>query len=77
MKLVEFPLINLKLQLNRIALKIGNIEIYWYAILITLAFIVALLIYKKNDGKFEIKFADITDLAIFIIPILIQQKTWN
>ena len=69
MKLVEFPLINLKLQLNRIALKIGNIEIYWYAILITLAFIVALLIYKKNDGKFEIKFADITDLAIFIIPI--------
>ena len=69
MKLVEFPLINLKLQLNRIALKIGNIEIYWYAILITLAFIVSLLIYKKNNGKFEIKFADITDLAIFIIPI--------
>ena len=68
---VTFPLINLKLQLSRIAFSIGNVDIYWYAILMMSAFIIALIIFKLKDGKYEIKFSDILDLSIYVIPISI------
>lgn len=71
MNTITFPLFNLKLQISRIAFSIGNINIYWYAILIVLAFIIALIIFKIRDGKFGIKFLDIIDLAIYVIPISI------
>ena len=71
MNTITFPLFNLKLQISRIAFSIGNINIYWYAILIVLAFIIALIIFKIRDGKFGIKFSDIIDLAIYVIPISI------
>ena len=69
MNTITFPLFNLKLQISRIAFSIGNINIYWYAILIVLAFIIALIIFKIRDGKFGIKFSDIIDLAIYVIPM--------
>lgn len=71
MNTITFPLFNLKLQISRIAFSIGNINIYWYAILIVLAFIIAFIIFKIRDGKFGIKFSDIIDLAIYVIPISI------
>ena len=68
---VTFPLLNLKLQISRIAFSIGNIDIYWYAILMMSAFIIALIICKIKDGKFGIKFSDILDLSLYVIPISI------
>ena len=59
MNTVTFPCLNLKLQLSRIAFSIGNIDIYWYAILIVLAFVIALIIFKINDGKFNIEFSSL------------------
>lgn len=71
MKEIIFPCLNLKLTISRIAFSIGNIEIYWYAILMVSAFIISLIIFKIKDGKYGIKFNDILDLAIFLIPISI------
>lgn len=71
MNVVTFPGLNLQFNINRIALSIGDISIYWYAILMTSAFAISLLIYKLKDGKFEIKFSDILDLALLVIPISI------
>lgn len=71
MNIVTFPGLNLKLQVSRIAFSIGNIDIYWYAILMMSAFIVALVIFKIKDGKFNIKFSDILDLSLYVIPISI------
>lgn len=71
MNTITFPLINLKLQISKIAFSIGNIDIYWYAILIVLAFLIAIIIFKIRDGKFGIKCSDLLDLAIFAIPICI------
>ena len=68
---VIFPAINLKLHLSRISFSIGNIDIYWYAILMMSAFIIALIIFRIRDGKFGIKYSDILDLSIYVIPISI------
>lgn len=69
MKLVTFPLINLELNLNPIALNIFGINIHWYAILIVLSFIFTIVLCKKDDGKFKIKYEDILDLSLILIPI--------
>lgn len=71
MNIVTFPLLNLKLELSGIAFSIGNIDIYWYAILMMFAFIISLVIFKIEDGKFNIKFSAILDLSIYVIPISI------
>lgn len=71
MNTITFPLLNLKLQISRIAFSIGNIDIYWYAILMVFAFLIGLIIFKIKDGKFGIKFSDILDLSILVIPISI------
>lgn len=71
MNVITFPGLNLQFNINRVALSIGGISIYWYAILMTSAFAISLLIYKLKNGKFEIKFSDILDLAFLVIPISI------
>lgn len=55
----------------RIAISIGSIDIYWYAILITLAIIVGFIWAKVNDGKYNVKYDDILDLSLFMIPIAV------
>ena len=71
MNRVVFPGINLDLEINNIAFSIFGIEIYWYAIFIVSAIIIAMLILKKRDGLYEIKYDDVLDLALFVIPISI------
>lgn len=71
MNTILFPLLNLKMQISKIAFSIGGIDIYWYAILMVFAFLIAVIIFKIKDGKFEIKFNDLLDLCIFVIPISI------
>ena len=71
MNTITFPGLNLKFNISRIAFSVNNINVYWYAILIVFAFIIALVISKINDGKLNIKFSDILDLSIYVIPISI------
>jgi len=69
MKTVTFPALNLTLYINRVAFTTLGIEIYWYAILMVSAMIIAILMFKKRDGLYGIKFSNILDLLIFLIPI--------
>lgn len=71
MQIVSFPEIGLTLKLHKIAITIGKFSIHWYAILIVLSFMLALFFFYKNNGKFEIKFNDILDLMLYLIPISI------
>lgn len=71
MNIITFPGLNLEFNINRIAFSIGNIDIYWYAILMVFAFVISLIIFKIKDGKFGIKFNEILDLSILVIPISI------
>ena len=69
MNTITFPILNLILNINPIAFNIFNIDIYWYAILITISFVIAIIAFKKQDGKYGIKYEDILDLSIFLIPV--------
>ena len=56
MKEIVFPGLGLNLKINSIAISIGSIDIYWYAICIVLAFAIGCLLCKKDDGKYNIKY---------------------
>lgn len=71
MNTITFPGLNLEFNISKVAFKIFGIEVYWYAILIVIAMVLALIIYKKRDGLYEINFNDILDLILYLIPISI------
>lgn len=68
---ITFPGLNLYFNISKIAISIGNIEIYWYAIFIVLGFTIAIILCKKDNKKYNIKFDNILELLIFLIPISI------
>lgn len=69
MNTITFPLLNLELNINKTAFTICGVPVYWYAILIVASIGIALLLCKKQDGKYGIKFEDIVTLSIILIPI--------
>lgn len=69
MQTITFPLLNLELNINKIAFEIFGVPVYWYAILIVASIAIALILSKIQDGKYGIKFEDILDLSIILIPI--------
>ena len=71
MKEIIFPNFNLKFHINSVAIRIFDIDIYWYGILIVSAFVIGIMLCKKDDGKYKIKFDDILKLMIILIPVSI------
>lgn len=71
MREVAFPGLNLKFTIDRVAINIGEVEIYWYAIMIVFAFTIAILFLKRDDKKYGITFEQILELAVIMIPIAI------
>jgi len=71
MNTITFPLLNLNMKIDPVAFEIFGLEIHWYAIFIVSAMILALIIFKIRDDLYNIKFEDILDLAVFVIPIAI------
>lgn len=51
MSIITFPGLNLKFNISRIAFSINSIYIYWYAILIVLSIVIALIIFKINNRQ--------------------------
>ena len=51
MNTITFPGLNLIFNISRIVFSINSIHIYWYAILIVLAIIIGIIIFKVNDRK--------------------------
>lgn len=71
MTTITFPAFNINLTVSRIAFSIGNINIYWYAIFIALAFVIAIIALKKDVMKFDIEYDVILELIIIVIPVAI------
>lgn len=55
--------------ISNIAITVFGVDIYWYAILIVTAILIGILWCKIYNGRFKIKFEDIIDLLIFLLPI--------
>ena len=71
MNVITFPGLGLEFNINQEAFTIGNFSVYWYAIIMMTAFLVAIIIAKIKDGQFGIKFSDCLDLCIILIPLTI------
>lgn len=71
MSTVTFPILNLNLKLSDVAFTILGIDIYWYAILIVTGIVMGILALKIREKYFDIKFSEIIDLCIIVIPISI------
>ncbi len=71
MQTIKFPGLGLEFNISKIAIKIGEISIHWYAIFIVLAFILALYFCKRKNGLYTIKFENILDCFLLIIPVSI------
>ena len=68
---INFEGLGIYLKINRVACKLYGFKIYWYSLFIVLSFIITLLLCKKDDGKYNIKFENIMELVVFAIPISI------
>ena len=53
---ITFPAFNINLSISRIAFTIGGIHIYWYAIFIAIAILIAIIALKKDCKKYNINF---------------------
>ncbi len=68
---VGFPGLGLELQLRRYAFTVFNLEIYWYGIIIALAFLLAVLLALKSCREYDLVPDNILDLVLFAAPAAI------
>jgi len=69
---VRFPgLLGLEFELRRWAFQVFGIKIYWYGIIIALAFLIAVLLAVKSSKKYDIVPDNILDLVLFAAPAAI------
>lgn len=71
MRNINFEGLGINLNINPILVNFNGIKIYWYAFIIITGIVICLLLCKKDDGKYKIKFEDILMLSIFLLPISI------
>lgn len=57
--------------LSRVAFSMFGVDIYWYAIFITVAILIGYIWAMTHNGKFGIKYDDVFTLSIFMIPIAV------
>lgn len=65
---VSFPYMGLHFYISPVALKIGNISIYWYGIIVCLAFILAFVYVYKNSDRFSLNKESMID--VFLISVV-------
>lgn len=68
MNKINFEGLGISLDINRVAIELGGIKIYWYAIMIVSGIVISLFLCYKDNGKYNIKFEDVLELALFVFP---------
>lgn len=71
MEPITFPGLGLEFAINPVAVDIFGLEVYWYGVIISAAFLIAVILALMDSGKFGIKQDDIIDLVIIVTPIAI------
>lgn len=68
---VSFPGLNINIDISRVAFKVFNTPIYWYGIIIALAFFVCVIWAMKDSPKYGLVSDTVIDLMLFAAPIAI------
>lgn len=68
MATVRFPGLGLEFNINPVAFSIFGKDIYWYGIIISFAFLLAVFLAQRDAPKFNMNKEDIIDLAVVAIP---------
>jgi len=68
---VSFPNLGIELDISRVAFKVFGAPIYWYGIIIALAFLICVLWAMKDSAKFDLASETVIDLMLFVAPIAI------
>lgn len=68
---ISFPGLKIDLELSREAFTVLGIPIYWYGIIIALAFLAAVLLGLRSCKKFDLEPDHILDLVLFAAPAAI------
>lgn len=66
--MIRIPLFQVEFKRNPIAFWLGNIPIYWYAILITTAIVLFLTMAKKRVKKYSFDYQTILDMLLWVLP---------
>lgn len=65
---IEFPKLGFRIPISREAFKVFGLPVYWYGIIISAGFFLAVLLAMRNSKKAGIKQDDIIDLVLFAAP---------
>ncbi len=68
---VSFPGLGLDFQLRRWAFEIFGLPIYWYGIIIALAFLAAVLLGLRSCRRYDIEPDNVLDMVLFAAPAAI------
>jgi len=68
---VSFPGLGLSFEINRHAFVIFGIEVYWYGVIIALAFLTAVLLALRSCRKYDLTPDHIFDIVLFAAPVAI------
>ncbi len=71
MKNINFEGLGLSFNIDNVLIDFNGVKIYWYAFIIVIGIAICLLLCKKDDGKYNIKYDDVLLLALFLLPISI------
>ena len=73
MNVINFEGLGLSFDINNVLIDIFGIKIYWYSFLIVIGIVISLLLCKKDDGKYNIKFDNILLLFLFQFHFLFDK----
>lgn len=68
---VSFPGLGLSFELDRIALNVFGIDVYWYGVIIAVGFLLAVFFCSKTAHLFGVDSEKIFDFLIFTVPLSI------
>ncbi len=66
---IEFPKLGFRIPISREAFKVFGLPVYWYGIIISAGFFLAVLLAMRNSKKAGIKQDDIIDFILFAAPV--------
>lgn len=69
MEPILFPNLNITIDINPIAFSLFGRDIYWYGILIAIGAMLAIILAKRDDGKYGLKWDDVIDYVFIAIIV--------